>query len=142
MSVKTDIDKDGDMDYLFLLDGALFLKRTTTKEPPKIVDTTVRTSPLEASPISAPDFFREDTSIPGNLMFSYQASQSGETIWQTRLFDRYLEWDILTQGNHDESTSPQHIIETFAPLDQDRSSTTTIARSLKRVSNPESFVIE
>lgn len=31
---KTDIDQDGDDDYFFVLDGALFLKRSTEKSPP------------------------------------------------------------------------------------------------------------
>lgn len=58
-STKIDIDKDGDMDYLFVMDGALFLKRTTLADPVKNIDTKITLSDLDAqsSRPTAPDFF-------------------------------------------------------------------------------------
>ena len=85
------------MDYLFILDGALFLKRTSTYEVPKIIDTRMQVSDLDSSddlPI-APNFFIEDVSLPNSINFSYQSAQDVESLWRTSLYDRYLEWDMV-----------------------------------------------
>ncbi len=141
-SVKTDIDKDGDMDYLFILDGALYLKRTSTKDTRKIIDTTLRVEDISSEVLAAPDFFRENQSIPNNLTFSYQSRQATGSIWRADLFDRYMEWDMLALWEHDNQKTPQHTIEIFAPSDTVWVTEKKVLRSLDRVENRSTFVME
>ena len=103
------------MDYLYLLDGTLFLKRTTTKEPTHIVDltTTVKDITPESPIPSAADFFHEDVSLPNTLTLSYHPAVDTESVWRVEFYDRYLEWDMLDQGQHDEDTTPRHIVELY-----------------------------
>ena len=143
-STRVDIDRDGDLDYLFLLDGALFLKRTTLTEPRKIIDTDRTIIEIdENSPLpTAPNYFTEYVSLPNNINISYEAARAEETIWRTTFYDRYLEWDMVDLGEHDDSLSPQHILEVFSYDPDIVLYDKKVLRSLDRVSNPDSFVIE
>lgn len=41
-----DIDRDGDLDYIYILDGVLYVKYNWTKIPTKIIDTTTKISSI------------------------------------------------------------------------------------------------
>ena len=60
-ATRLDIDKDGDMDYLFLLDGILYLKKSNLRNTTKIIDTTLSVKDISPQIVpTAPDFFHED----------------------------------------------------------------------------------
>lgn len=133
------------MDYLYLMDGALFLKRTSTNEPQHVIDTYIRVSEVTPeSPFpSAPDFFHEDASIPNTLTLSYHGAVDTESVWRVDFYDRYLEWDILDQGNHEEEDTPRHIVEFYRQYPGTQvQHEKTVFRSLERVTDPESLMIE
>ena len=71
------------MDYLFLLDGTLFLKRTSTYDPTKIVDTDRSVVELdnESPRPTAPNYFKEYVSMPGAVNFSYEPAIEDESVW-------------------------------------------------------------
>ncbi len=145
VSTKVDIDRDGDMDYLYILDGALFLKRTSTKEPTHTVDRTIRVIDVDTeSPFpTAPDFFHEGVSVPGTLSLSYNASTDVESVWRVDFYDRYLEWDMLDQSEHDEDETPRQIVELYRQdLGGPSSPEKVVLRSLDRVADPSSLIIE
>lgn len=108
VSTRIDIDNDGDMDYLFLLDGVLFLKRTSTYSVPKIIDTAVQVSDIDNTDTlpSAPDFYSETVSRPNSINLSYEPAQDTESIWRNTFYNRYLEWDMIARGEHDDTLTP------------------------------------
>jgi hypothetical protein len=49
------------MDYLFLLDGILYLKKSNLRNTTKIIDTTLSVKDISPQIVpTAPDFFHED----------------------------------------------------------------------------------
>lgn len=144
-STRVDIDKDGDQDYLFLLEGTLFLKRTSTYSPTKIVDTERIVTEIDTEDVSyptAPDYFNEYVSLPNNVNIAYEPARADESVWRTTFYDRYLEWDKIAQWEHEDSESPQHILEVFKHDPDEIIYEKEVLRSLDRVGNPESFAIE
>lgn len=92
-----DIDKDGDKDYMFRLDGALFIKYTGAPRRSDTVDTTITIASLSSSsalPIT-PNFFHEVTSTPKTLSITFTPATPTETEWRMTFFNRYIEWDML-----------------------------------------------
>jgi hypothetical protein len=145
VSTKVDIDRDGDMDYLYILDGALFLKRTSTKEPTHTVDRTIRVIDVDAESTfpTAPDFFHEGVSVPGTFSLSYNASTDPEAVWRVDFYDRYLEWDMLDQDEHNEDETPRQIVELYRQdLGGPSKPEKAVLRSLDRVADPSSLIIE
>ncbi len=92
---SVDIDKDGDMDYLFLLDGILYIKYSWLNNPSKIIDTTQKISSIGPSDLLPyiPNYFYENSSTPKVLNFSFTPSSHEETEWRVDFFDQYTEWD-------------------------------------------------
>lgn len=61
-----DVDADGDKDYIFLFDGSLFIKYTSTFAPNPIRDTTIFTHTLDSQDAlpTAPNFFDQELANP------------------------------------------------------------------------------
>ena len=92
-----DIDQDGDLDYIYLLDGALYVKYNWTKVPNKIIDTSTKISSITPDDLApyVPDYFYEDVSTPHNLNYSFVSSSQTENEWRVEFYDQYIEWDKL-----------------------------------------------
>ncbi len=92
-----DIDGDGDLDYIYLLDGALYIKYNLTQVPNKIVDITTKISSITRDDLTpyVPDYFYEDVSTPHNLNYSFTPSSQTEREWRVEFYDQYIEWDKL-----------------------------------------------
>lgn len=92
-----DIDRDGDLDYIYLLDGILYVKYSWSKIPNKIIDTTTKISGVSQRDIApyVPDYFYEDISTPRNLNYSFVSSSQTETEWRVDFYDQYTEWDKI-----------------------------------------------
>lgn len=107
-----DIDRDGDMDYITLMDGALYVKYSHASAPVKTVDTTLTIADLEDTLVpSAPNFFEETEATPGQLHVSFVPASPEDTDFRLEFFDRYIEWDHADIGIHDESVRPRSIID-------------------------------
>lgn len=86
------------MDYLYLLDGTLYLKKTHLRNTTKIVDTriTINSIDLTMTP-TAPDFFHENTPLSNIFSFSYDTTDDSDSMWRVEFYDKYMEWDMLKQ---------------------------------------------
>lgn len=128
------------MDYLFLLDGALYLKRATLKNIPKIIDTKVTHSDIDSDSIpTAPDFFHEYSILSRVFSFSYRTTQDIDSFWRLEFYDRYMEWDMIQVGTSDSVSTPRGIIEIIS---QDSPWFGRTTRTLQTVGDPSTFVIE
>jgi len=85
------------MDYLYLLDGVLYVKYTWQYTPNKIQDLSTKISEIHKDDLVpyVPDYFHENLSTPKDLNFSFVPSSQNETEWRVDFFDRYIEWDYL-----------------------------------------------
>jgi hypothetical protein len=110
-----DIDQDGDLDSIYILDGVLYIKYGWTHTPNKIQDTTVKISDIATTdPIPyIPDYFHEEISTPKNLNFSFTPSLADETEWRMEFYDRYTEWDRVDIGTHMDTTAPKALLDMF-----------------------------
>ena len=93
-----DVDKDGDKDYIFIFDGSLFIKYTSTFAPNPIRETTIFTDTLDAQdPIpTAPNFFDQELANPGRISLAFSpALKKEQKIWRMDFYDAYLEWDLV-----------------------------------------------
>ena len=90
-----DIDMDGDLDYIYILDGVLYVKYSWQKLPNKIYDTSSKISEVTKDDYTpyVPDYFHENFSTPKNLNFSFVSASVDETEWRAEFYDRYTEWD-------------------------------------------------
>lgn len=144
-----DIDKDGDKDYLFLLDGSIFVKYNHTHTPNLIQEDSVEVQDLshKSELPSAPNFFHESLNTPWNLSVTFSPASPTESSWRMEFFDRYIEWDAIAIGVHDEKITPKRIVDLFIQENQDDSfwfqwiRTTKVSRSLERVYDTDSFRI-
>lgn len=123
---------------MYLLDGVLYVKYTWKTLPNKIQDNTVKISTVSNSDYSPyiPDYFHENLSNPKNLNFSFVPSSQDETEWRVEFFDRYLEWDHVDIGNHDERETPKSIIDMFLDI----STTPTSNKTLRSVATRRSLM--
>jgi hypothetical protein len=145
-----DIDRDGDLDYIYILDGALYVKYNWTKGPNKIVDTTTKISSITPADLApyVPDYFYEDVSTPHNLNYSFVSSSHTETEWRADFYDQYIEWDQIDIGSHDPRVSPKTTIDMFlgiesVPLVSNSGILThSVPRSLRSIADASSFIIE
>jgi hypothetical protein len=144
-----DIDKDGDTDYIYILDGVLYVKYSWQKLPNKIYDTSSKISEITKDDFApyVPDYFRENLSTPKNLNFSFVPASVDETEWRAEFYDRYIEWDHVDIWDHNPVTSPKTTIDMFVkkpsiPIVDTQISSTRTARSLTSVKDRWSFVIE
>ena len=145
-----DIDGDGDLDYIYLLDGVLYVKYNWSKVPNKIIDTTTKISSISSTDLAPyiPDYFHEDISTPANLNFSFVPASPTETEWRADFYDQYTEWDHVDIGSHDPHASPKTTIDMWlqtpsAPLATNTGILThSVLRSLRSVADQGSFVLE
>lgn len=144
-----DIDKDGDFDYLFLLDGIIYVKYSWLNVPKKIQDTTQKISSVSPNDFFpyVPDYFHENVSTPKELNFSFISTSQEEKEWRVDFFDQYIEWDYIDIWNHDPIISPKTTIDMFLsntsiPIEWTPISSNLIPRSLASVQDRWSFVIE
>ncbi len=142
-----DIDKDSDKDYLFVQDGALYIKYSGPTHRSDHKDTTLQISSLtvDAPYPNAPNFFHEIKSTPKTLSLTFTPASSDEKEWRMSFYDRYLEWDMLKIWSHDDVDTQTHVIDFYR---EDGGLGTTgsalftsqpILRSLLSVSDPDSF---
>lgn len=145
-----DIDKDGDMDYLFIMDGVLFVKYNHTKAPVKVQDDSIKIATLTATdeyPI-APNFFHESLNTPGSLSVTFAPANKTEKSWRMEFFDHYLEWDAVDAGYHSESTAPKRVVDIFTASSTDSSigsdtiQLIPISRHLSQVYDSSTFKME
>ena len=142
-----DIDQDGDQDYITLMDGALYVKYSHALSPSKIIDTSLQmVEGNEYLVPSAPNFFIESVAAPGKLHLSFAPARSSDTSFRLEFFDRYIEWDHVAIGLHDENIHPRSIID-FATLSPstttDSMSVTPVDQVLGGVSgDPTGFVLQ
>ncbi len=90
-----DIDKDGDNDFLFVLDNKIYLKYNYTKSPSKIEDKKFSVSNLDVSSPKpfVPNNFAQGASSPKELNVQFRpANPDTETQWRMEFYDRYLDW--------------------------------------------------
>ncbi len=146
---SVDIDKDGDMDYLFLLDGILYIKYSWLNNPSKIIDTTQKISSIGPSDLLPyiPNYFYENSSTPKVLNFSFTPSSHEETEWRVDFFDQYTEWDKVDIWTHNPIASPKTTVDMMLrtssiPVSGSPILATSIARSLTSVQDRWSFIIE
>jgi hypothetical protein len=145
-----DIDQDGDLDYIYLLDGTLYIKYNWTNTPNKIIDTVTKISSISQDDLVpyVPDYFYEDVSTPRNLNYSFVSSSPTEREWRVEFYDQYTQWDRVDIGSHDPRISPKTTIDMFldsesVPLSSSTGIIThTVARSLRSVADTRSFVLE
>lgn len=144
-----DIDKDGDMDYLYVMGGVVYVKYNHTNAPRKIQDTSIQVTTVtsrDAVPTS-PNYFHENMSTPGNISVTFSPASDRETSWRMEFFDRYLEWDMLDMKKHTEALSPKRIIDLELSKDasiQSSSSdgivhSSSISRYLSRIGDRNGF---
>ena len=60
-------------------------------------------------------------------------------MWRVELYDRYTEWDAISQGEHDPITSPRHIIDLST---SDQSMPRSNLPVLISISRPDAIVIQ
>ncbi|MBP9779728.1 hypothetical protein KBD33_03855 [Candidatus Gracilibacteria bacterium] len=132
-----DIDKDGDKDYIFRLDGAIYIKYSTLYNPPGIKDYDIKTNNLTttSSLPGVPNYFHESYSTPKNLNISFQPnSPHDEKEWRIQMYDAYKE------GN-----TTEHVIDLYVeedevsiPEDSEYSESLSI-RSISLIGDKDSF---
>jgi hypothetical protein len=144
-----DIDKDGDKDYLFLMDGVIYVKYNHTHTPTKIQDDTVIINTLTKNSEfpSAPNFFHESLNTPESLLVTFSSAKTSEQGWRMDFYDRYLEWDAVDIGSHDEALTPKRTVDLFTstssvPVNSSQGfDIVPVKRSLDRVYDVNSFKI-
>ena len=139
--------KDNDRDYIFLLDGALYVKYNTLASPNRPVDTTppVISSPDLTLVPRAPDFFHESVASPGQMELSFAPANPADTSFRLEFFDKYLEWDRNQLAGNDDPNTPRVVIDlttTSFPTLTENYSVTPVNRVLEDVSSPEWFFLE
>jgi hypothetical protein len=140
---------DGDLDYIFILDGILYVKYSWQKVPNKIFDDTIKISEITKNdPVPyVPNYFSENLATPKNLNFSFVPASPNETEWRVEFYDRYIEWDHVDIGDHNPITAPKTTIDMFLKEASTSSAAsplivTRTTRSLKSVNDRNSFILE
>lgn len=130
------------MDYIYILDGVLYVKYSWQKTPNKIYDNTIKISEITKDDLApyVPDYFRENISTPKNLNFSFVSASTDETEWRAEFYDRYTEWDHVDIGDHNPITAPKTTIDMFlqvpsTPMANTPLITTRTTRSLSSVND-------
>jgi hypothetical protein len=147
---SVDIDQDGDMDYIYLLDGILYVKYSWIKTPNKIIDNSIKISDVskDDSYPYVPDYFHADVSTPKSLNYSFVPSSPIETEWRVDFYDRYTEWDHMDIGDHDPMNTPKTTIDMFLQIPTISNPAYPgivihpVTRSLISVADRNSFVLE
>ncbi len=143
-----DIDKDGDLDYLYLMDGALYLKSNHTKAPNKQKDLSLTITDLDRTQLpEAPNFFHELIANPGQIQIDFSRATSAETGYRLEFFDRYTQWDLTHIGAHDEASIPRTTInliteDTTRDTFSDGIRVHPLSKSLESIEGTAGFVLE
>jgi hypothetical protein len=143
-----DIDKDGDNDYVFILDGTLYIKSSHANTPQKNNDATIiqtKLGPSDEKP-TAPNYFRENVNTPASLNITFASANPLETEWRMSFYDRYTEWDALSLGSHNSIDTPLRIVDLMAWESASSSinpliNRIPVNRSLQRVSDKSDFTL-
>lgn len=138
------------MDYLYLLDGVLYVKYSWMQNPNKIIDNSVKISevPRDDTVQYVPNYFHENVSTPKSLNYSFVPASSTETEWRVEFYDRYAEWDHIDIGDHDPMSTPKTTIDMLlqTPTTTDPTYPGLVAhpitRSLSSVADRDSFILE
>ena len=111
-----DIDKDGDQDYIYILNDILYVKYSHLKEPDKISDSNIKVTELGPNDLDpyVPNYFASDVSTTQNINFSFRPTDPAERQWRLDFYDRYIEWDEERAGNHKPEFSPMTTVDLFA----------------------------
>ena len=119
----TDIDQDGDKDYIFILGNALYVKYNHTSHPEKIRDTDRKVSDLRTNTPTpfVPNYFNQVLSSPSELNITFQNALPGQKEWRLEFYDRYIEWDRTQIGVSPSPDTPKTIVDLF--VEEDPSST-------------------
>lgn len=143
-----DLDKDGDIDYLYLMDGALFFKQSHIAEPARQNDDTLTILDLDPDMRpEAPNFFQELFASPSQIALEFTPAHQDKNNYRLEFFDRYAEWDLHQIGVHDEEEIPRTVVDI---LIEDTSKDTEansievhpMERSLHAVSGADGFQVE
>lgn len=142
---RTDIDKDGDSDYIYTMNGVIYIKYSTLKEPTKVIDRSITVQTLSSTdPILpyVPNYFHEQSHSPGRLSVSFSPARTLEREWRMEFYDRYTEDDAISLGAHDDRTTPRHVVDIIS---HDRTlssqSEVPVMRVLDQVTNPRDFTL-
>lgn len=128
----TDIDKDGDMDYIFLLDNALFIKYNHTTTPPKTIDTASEVYSVPSSDIpTAPNYFSEVTHEVGYVNVNFTPARETDRVFRLEFYDHMLEWDMDDIGTPDPNAR-----KTIIDLVVRSSDVTRVNADLSRMTSP------
>ncbi len=137
---SVDIDRDGDTDYIYILDGILYVKYSWMLKPNKIIDNTLKISQISSNDLTPyiPDYFHENVSTPKNIGFSFVPASHDSSEWRAEFYDQYTEWDNVDSGNHDPLKSPKTTIDMFlqipnVPIVNTTLISTRVPRSLRSV---------
>ncbi len=115
-----DIDKDGDDDYIYLMDNSLYIKYTTRSLPSKIIDHDISISShsLDSAPPTAVNYFSENTHESGYINLDFSPAHPDDSIFRLEFYDHMLEWDSMKYASPDssqhEKTTIDLIVDTLA----------------------------
>ena len=112
-----DIDRDGDLDYIFLLGGSLFIKYSHEKDISSPIDTTIITITLDTTLLpSAPNYFHELVASPGQIDISFTPARASDRSFRLEFYDRYKEFDQIKIKNAETGDTPRTVIDMMTVL--------------------------
>lgn len=143
--VTLDIDSDNDRDYLYLLGGDLYLKRTYLEnEKPKILDLEIFVKNIDKKNPEVANNFRQLLSLPSEMNISFQNTVSNEKEWRMEFYDAYIEWDNISVNP--KRQTPKTIVDLFVHQKFENFENgirkLPVARSLRSGQNLEGFKLE
>lgn len=94
-----DIDQDGDDDYIYLLDGVVYVKYASRSDVPRPVDNDIVIGSPDMTLLPrAPDFFHEIVASPGQIEVSIYPANPEDRNFRLEFFDKYLEFDRVSMA--------------------------------------------
>lgn len=143
-----DMDNDGDKEYIFVLGGTLYIKKTYLQNPPKIIDNAIKVQELPKKLPEVVNNFGQVFSTPSELNISFENTIPNETEWRMEFYDKYLEWDYATLDNDVYNNSPRAIVDMMLSTDfqklqnHDNIRYKPVARYIESGHNDKNFVLE
>ena len=145
------LDLDGDNkkdDYIYMIDGNLYVKLNPNDSPVRQKDTTLIVRNLDPTQVpESPNFFDEVIARPGQIDIEFSPAKFEDQVFRLDFFDRYSEWELIDIDAHDEELVPRTVVDIMVD-DESRITETEgitlmpIERSLLSVSDPETFTLE
>jgi hypothetical protein len=143
-----DIDRDGDKDYLFRLEWALYIKYSGMTHRSDKKDATIITEQISESDIlpTSPNFFHEIASSPKSLNITFTPSNLDQKEWRLSFYDSYIERDMIPLGLHDSKSVPERVIDFYTEEQNDTISeniyeVSPLLRSIEQISDKDSFLL-